>query len=73
MSIMDSQHYIEYELVNPVTDRRLTTSSREEALSYYEEDWIVYEHHVMVGRSSRFASVRTEMSILWNNNPEFPG
>ncbi len=68
---MDSQSYVEYELVNPATDRRITTSSREEAIAYFDEDWIVYEHHVTVGRPSRYASMRAEMSVLWNNNPEF--
>lgn len=68
---MDSQLYIEYELVDPVSNRRLITDSREEAFAYYEKGWLVWEHHVTESRTSEFTHVKLVLTVNWNNNPEF--
>lgn len=67
---MDTQTYVEYEVCDPVSDRRLVTESREEALAYFEKGWFVYEHHVTICRASKYSSTRLDVSAVWNGNPE---
>jgi len=69
---METQYFIEYELIDPISNRRIVTESRGEAISHFEAKWLVYEHHVTVGRPSTYASMRVEMSMIWNNNPDLP-
>lgn len=71
--IMDSQAYIEYEMVEPASNRRLITDSREEALAYYEKGWMVFETHKTVSRPSAFTQTRIAVVMQWNGNPEFQG
>jgi len=68
---MDSQLYIEYELVNPATDRRHFTESREEALGYFEKGWLVFENQTVMFRPSIYTSTKTIVTMIWNDNPEF--
>ncbi len=62
---MDSQTYIEYELVDTVRDRSLVTESREEALAYFEKGWMVYEHHNTVSTPAPKISVQQIISLTW--------
>ncbi len=68
---MDSQYYIEYELVDPVTNQRHYTTDRDEALGYLEEGWLVWEHHNTICQPSLFTSTRVIVTMRWNNNPDF--
>ncbi len=67
---MDTQTYVEYECNDSISDRLLTTESREEAIAYYEKGWTIYEHHVTITRPSRYSSTRVDVSAIWNDNPE---
>lgn len=66
---MDTRTAITYELVNPVTDDSIETDSFEEANAYFEEAWIVYEHHVTITRL-KYTSTRIDVTTVWNDNPE---
>ena len=68
---MDVQNYVEYECSNPVTDEVYETREHLEAINYFKEGWIVYEHHVTVTIPSPFVSTREQVTLLWNNNPFF--
>ena len=68
---MDIQTYTEYECSNPVTGEVFMTRDHFEAVSYFEEDWLVFERHVTVTSPSPFVSTREEVTLLWNNNPFF--
>ncbi len=68
---MDTRLYIEYELVNPATADSFTTDSREEAIGYFEKDWIVYEHQVTICRHSKYTQSHLSVTMMWNDNPAF--
>lgn len=68
---MDTHNFIEYELSDPVSDRRLVTDSREEAIAYFEKKWLVAEHHVTICKPSIHTSTRVDVAVTWNNNPDF--
>lgn len=68
---MDTQNFVEYELVNPATDRRYFTESRAEALGYFEKGWLVFENQISVFRPSLYTATKTVVTMLWNDNPEF--
>lgn len=68
---MDSQTYIEYELSDFVSERRLVTDSREEALAYFEKGWLVVERHITITKPSVHTTTRVDVVATWNNNPEF--
>ena len=68
---METSNYVEYELCDPMSDRHLVTDSREEAFIYYEKKWLVYEHHVTLGRPSLFTQAKLILTTTWNNNPDF--
>ena len=68
---MKTLNFVEYELCDPVSNRRLITDSYEEALAYYEKEWLVYENHVTIGRPSAFTQAKLILTTTWNNNPDF--
>jgi len=68
---MESQSYIEYELIEPVLNQNLTTGSREQSLDFFRKKWLVYENHYTVCHSSECTTARMIVTRRWNNNPEF--
>jgi acyl-ACP thioesterase len=70
---METQTTVEYEVIIPETNKRFFTRSRDEALDYYEREWIVYERHITMGNPSQFVQAQQIVTIAWNNNPEFEG
>ncbi len=70
---MDSQLYVEYEVSDPVTNQQYITDTRYEALSFYEEGWIVIERHVTKYKPSAYTQTEVVVRMSWNNNPEFAG
>ena len=68
---METQTTVEYELVEPVTNKQIFTYNRFEAIDYYERDWLVYERHITLGNPSQFVQAEQRVTIMWNNNPEF--
>ncbi len=70
---MDSRNYIEYELVDPVSNKRHMTESRDEAAAYFEKEWMVTENQVTICRPSLFSESKMVVKKIWNNNPEFEG
>ncbi|HBT76734.1 MAG TPA: hypothetical protein DEB39_07365 [Planctomycetaceae bacterium] len=70
---METQNYIEYELVDSVSDRNIMTDSREEAIHAFEKGWTVYEHHNTINQHSKFTQSNLTVTMMWNDNPEFQG
>ena len=68
---MDTQEYTEYECTNPVTNDVYRTRDTLEAIDYFKDGWIIYEHHVTVTIPSPFVSTHEQVTLLWNNNPFF--
>ncbi len=70
---MDTQSYAEYELIDPVSNKRHMTESRDEAVAYFEKEWTVIERQVSVCRPSLYTETELIVKLTWNNNPEFEG
>ncbi len=70
---MDSINYISYEVIDPVSNKRFITESRDEAASFFEEEWIVIEHHQAKYKPSAHTQMVVDVRMSWNNNPEFEG
>ncbi len=68
---MDAQNFIQYELVNLISDQNITTDSREEAIAYYEEGWTVVEHSVTITIPSPTVSAKEIISVKWDENTDF--
>ena len=70
---MEPVVYIEYEIVDPVSNNRFFAESREEALAYSERECLVYERHITRRRYTLFDEAELVLKTNWNNNPEFTG
>lgn len=68
---MDSQNYIEYEISEPISDKRFFSRSYDEARTYFESGWYVVERHITIGVFSIFESSQIIMCQVWNNNPHY--
>ena len=68
---MESQLVITYEVIEPVSNKRIVTRNRYEALDYFAEGCIVYEHHDTISKPSMFTQTRNRVTMAWNDNPEF--
>ncbi len=68
---MDSQLDVEHEVFDPITNQQYITDSREEALDYFEQGWLVVERHISVYKPSVHSSTRVDVQMMWNNNPDF--
>jgi hypothetical protein len=68
---MRSEFEIIYDVFNPLTGKTFYTESRVEALSYFEEHYTIYERHVSTCRPSEFVSTLQEITIMWNDDPNF--
>ena len=68
---MEMQTFVFYELIEPVSNRKIETDCRWEALDCYARDWLVYEKHKTIGNPSRFVQAEQIITRAWNNNPEF--
>ena len=69
--LMEAEKYVIYEIWDILSEKHFTTPSREEAIGWYERDWHVFEHHVLISKPSKHVSVRTDVSTVWNGNAEF--
>jgi hypothetical protein len=70
---MDPRVYIEYEVIDPVSNKRFFTESREEARAHFERECLVYEQHITSCRYSLYEEVKLVLKTNWNNNPRFTG
>jgi hypothetical protein len=70
---MDSQITVVYECCNPLSGKNFITDSREEAMGYFENGWMIYENHISKFKPSTYTMTTTTVVILWNNNPELEG
>jgi len=70
---MDPRVYIEYEVIDPVSNKRFVTESREEALAHFENERLVYERHITLCRCTSHEEAKLTLTTLWNNNPKFKG
>jgi len=68
---MKVQTFVEYELVDPVSNQYITTESYGKAIDSFEKGWLVYEHHNTVTIPSPFVSTREVVSVKWNENPYY--
>ena len=70
---MEKQDDIVYEVYDPISNKGFTTWSRDEIISFFEEEWVVIERHTTKYRPSLYTESQIIVSIFWNNNPEFEG
>ena len=70
---METQDHTEYEICDPVSNKRFVTFSRDEAVAYFDKEWIVMERRVTICKPSFFTLSEMYVSMIWNNNPEFKG
>ena len=68
---METQFYVEYEIIDSVTNTKFVTRERYEALSCYKADDMVYERHVTVCNSSPFNQTYMVNVMAWHLNPNF--
>lgn len=70
---MEKQDFVEYELCDPVSNKRFMTESRDEAAAYFDREWIVVERQITVCKPSLHTATELVVKMTWNNNPEFEG
>jgi len=70
---MEPRVYTDYELVEPVSNKRYVTESRVEAQGYFDKEWIVIERQITCCRYSLFDEAQFIVRMNWNNNPDFTG
>ena len=68
---METQTTVLYEITLPETNKYFETESRVEALSYYDEEYMVFEKHQTVTQPSVNTQTHTVVIMRWNNNPDF--
>ena len=68
---MESQTTIVYEIIDPVTNEKSYTYSREKALERYENTCMVHERHETICNPSLFTQSYMIVVRAWHNNPEF--
>ncbi len=68
---MDSQNFVRYELIDLLSDKSITTDSREEAIAYYEEGWTVIEHSITITIPTSTVSAKEIISVKWDENSYF--
>jgi hypothetical protein len=68
---MDPRVYIEYEVIDPVSNKRVFTQSREEALAHFDRECLVYERHITLCRVTTHEEAKLSLTTLWNNSPRF--
>ena len=73
VGLMDTQTFVQYEVAHFASGEQFVTESRDEALGYFEEGWIVTEHCVTICKITSFASTQIIQAVCWNTNPEFDG
>ena len=68
---METQTTVLYEITNPEKDKTFVTDSRIEALSYYDEEYMVFEKHRTLTQPT--VNTQTDIAVIlrWNNNPDF--
>jgi len=67
---MESQLFITYEVIDPVTNKWFETESRYEALDYYERNYIVYEVHMTITQSSVHTQTQVRVVLRWHGSPQ---
>ena len=68
---METQTIVHYEITRPETNKGFETDSRVEALSYYDEHYMVFEKHRTVTQPTVNTQTSTVVTLRWNNNPDF--
>jgi hypothetical protein len=64
---MESQIFVEYEIVEPITNKSFISESYYEAVDYFERNWTVYESHKSVVRLGLTSSTQI-VTTLWTND-----
>jgi hypothetical protein len=64
---MESQLSVEYEIVEPITNKSFISESYYEAVDYFERHWTVYESHISVVRFGLTTSTQS-VTTLWTSN-----
>jgi hypothetical protein len=67
---METQNFVEYEIIDPVSNRRDFTDSRDEAISYFEKNWMVMERHITICNPLPLTQTQLIVIKTWNNNPK---
>ena len=68
---MDVQTYTEYETIDSVSNERLVTRERYEALACYKAGDMVFERHITLFTSSSYTQSQTVNIMAWHLNPNF--
>ena len=68
---METQTEVYYEITLPDTNKSFVTDSRAEALSYYDEHYMVFEKHKTITQPTVNTQTCTTVTLRWNNNPDF--
>jgi hypothetical protein len=68
---METQVIIQYEVIEPATNKRFFTQNREEALDCFEKTYMVYERHTTISNPSLYTQSYMVVIRAWHNNPEF--
>ena len=68
---METQTFIEYEVIDSVTNESFVTRERYVALAGYRAGDMVYETHITMCNTSPHTQTRVFLTLRWNNNPYF--
>jgi len=67
---METHTAITYEVIEPVSNKRFFTKSHDEALNYYEKDWMVYENHTTISQPSLLTQTQLRVIVRWHDKPQ---
>jgi len=65
---MDTQTFVTYEIIEPVSNKMFVTKSHYEALDSYEKNWIVYEVHMTITQPSMLTQTQVRVVLRWHGD-----
>ena len=68
---MDIDTYTVYEIIVPETNEKILTRERYEAIAYWKDSHLVFEHHLTVHNPTSYIQTRVDIIRQWHNNPDF--
>ena len=64
---METQTIIEYEVIEPVSNKRFFTRNYYEAEDHYEKGCIVYEKHKTITQPTLLTQTQVQVTVRWNH------
>jgi hypothetical protein len=70
---METQTVVEYEVIEPVSNKRLFTKDYDKASEHYERGCMVYETHKTKCQPTPLTQTRVYVTVRWNHKRDSEG